>query len=416
MWKLPETAFFGSFRTPYYFIFMPWNSTIQKSMDRETLSLIYDIFRFGFFIIFTGLHALLMAGLVLEWKRDKKAGIVSPLQAAPVVSVIIPIHNEMLRMKGLLESLKLQEYKQAEIIFIDDRSTDGSGAALQNFISENRTTGKPAMQLLSLNENPGLNRKQYALARGIEASGGEFILFTDADCEVPPGWIASMVKRMADPGTGVVLGPVLKKYAGRGFFHLYQCFEHAVRYMYLTASTGIGAAGGGFGNNLIVSRVCLDAIGGYGSVPPSQTEDAALVSKIRSGSDYKIHCGIGADIHVMTQSESTWKALITQTLRWNNGGLFSPDISTRFNFGFLMITISMGIITIPVLPFIPSLWPLPLAVLVSMTANTIATLGLFGVSLPKKGAAYIVQCIFTPMYFTLLTILGLCGIKPKWKS
>jgi hypothetical protein len=80
-----------------------------------------------------------------------------------------------------------------------------------------------------------------------------------------------------------------------------------------------------------------------------------------------------------------------------------------------MITISMGIIAIPALPFVPSLWPLSLAVLVSMTANTIATLILFGASLPKKGAAYIIQCVFTPMYFTFLTILGLCGIKPKWR-
>jgi cellulose synthase/poly-beta-1,6-N-acetylglucosamine synthase-like glycosyltransferase len=272
------------------------------------------------------------------------------------------------------------------------------------------------MRLLSLTENPGPNYKQYALEKGVEASKGEFILFTDADCEVPPGWIASMVKRMADDKVGAVLGPVFKKSGGRGFFHLYQCFEHGIRYMYLAGSTGLGAAGGGFGNNLIFRRKSLEAIGGYANIPPSPTEDAALVSKIRSSSDYKIRSALAPELHIITQGENNWKDFITQTLRWNNGGLFSPDMATRFNFGFLLITISMGILAIPVLPFIPSLWPLSLAVMLSMSANTIATLILFGDNQKKKGLAYIIQCPFTPMYMTFLTILGLCGIKPKWKG
>jgi len=380
-------------------------------MTHENLILVYDIFRFCFFGVFIGVHAALIAGLILEWSRDKKAASKPETPVEPMVSVIIPIHNETGRMDGLLKSIGRQVYGRAEIIFVDDRSTDGSVQKLKDF-----TGGRPGMQILQLTENPGPNYKQYALNRGIELSTGDYILFTDADCEIPPNWISSMVKRINDPGVGAVLGPVFRKIEGRGFFSLYQCFEHAVRFFYLAASTGLGAAGGGFGNNLIIRRESLDAIGGYASVPPSPTEDAALISKIRAETKFKIRAGIGADLHVVTYNETGWQNLITQTLRWNNGGLFSPDIATRINFNFLMITISMGILAIPFLPFIPSLWPFSLAVMISMTSNTIATLILFGVSLPKKGAAYIVQCVFTPMYFTFLTILGFCGIRPKWKG
>jgi len=225
-----------------------------------------------------------------------------------------------------------------------------------------------------------------------------------------------MVKRMADKKTGVAIGPVLKRTGGKGFLHLYQCFEHGIRYVYLAGATGLGAAGGGFGNNLILRRASLDAVGGYENVPPSPTEDAALISKIRSCSDYKIRAALGTDVHVMTQGEYTWKDLVSQTLRWNNGGLFSPDLITRINFTFLMVTISMGIVTIPLLPFVPSIWPLPLGVLVSMTFNTIANLGLFRVSLPRRSFAYILTLLFTPVYFTFLTALGFLGIKPKWKN
>jgi cellulose synthase/poly-beta-1,6-N-acetylglucosamine synthase-like glycosyltransferase len=381
----------------------------NEVLNVSSLILFYNIFRFGFFAVFVGLHAALMAGLYLEWRRDKKARQTGTW--VPGVSVIIPVHNEGSRMKETLRSLEIQDYPGAEYIFIDDRSSDESPGMIKAFIA-----GKPHMRIVAITENSALNHKQYALARGIEASSGEFLLFTDADCEIPPGWIAAMVKRMADAGVGAAIGPVLKKPGGGGFFHLYQCFEHGVRYIYLAASTGLGAAGGGFGNNLILRRASLDAVGGYKKVPPSPTEDAALVARIRACSDYKIRAALGPDVQVITRGEAGWKDLVNQTLRWNNGGLFSPDFSTRFNFGFLMITISMGILAIPLLPFVPSIWPLPAAVMLSMTWNTIATLGFFGMSLPKKGPAYIIQLVFTPVYFTFLTIIGLCGVKPKWKG
>jgi cellulose synthase/poly-beta-1,6-N-acetylglucosamine synthase-like glycosyltransferase len=381
----------------------------------------YDVFRFGFAAVFVGLHAALMFGLFLEWRRDKKTRASTVLN--PKVTVVIPVRNESRRIESMFRSLKDQDYPKAEFVFIDDGSSDESAALISSFIQ-----GKSAMRIISLAENPGPNRKQFALARGIEASSGEFLLLTDADCKIPPGWIGAMVKRMADSRVGAVIGPVLKSpetppgpkakslFGGEKFFHLYQCFEHGVRYIYLAASTGLGAAGGGFGNNLIIRRAALDAVGGYESVPSSPTEDAALISRIRSCSNYKVRSALGKEVRIITHSEADWKAFINQTLRWNNGGLFSPDLSTRLNFGFLMITISMGILAIPLLPFIPSLWPLPAAVVLSMSWNTIATLGFFYGSLPQKRAAYIIQALFTPVYFTFLTILGFCGIKPDWKG
>ena len=191
--------------------------------------------------------------------------------------------------------------------------------------------------------------------------------------------------------------------------------------MYLAASTGLGAAGGGFGNNLILRRSALEAAGGYGAVPPSPTEDAALVSMLRClpGCRVRAICalgGSGADAAVLTAPETSWKAFAAQTLRWNNGGLFSPDAATRLNFTFLMLMISTGMLCLPLLPLLSGLWPLPLTVFLSMSMNTAAVLALFGGALPRAGAAWALQTIFTPMYFTFLTILGLLGFKPSWKN
>jgi cellulose synthase/poly-beta-1,6-N-acetylglucosamine synthase-like glycosyltransferase len=399
---------------------------------------IFNVFRFGFALVFIGLHCALMAGLFLEWLRDrrvygeKNAGeegkqgggeiSFSKAETSPPakVSVIIPVHNEGARMGQMLQSLAVQNYPSVEIIFVDDRSDDESPGMLRDFAFQNAPPGGAVSRLetriITLRENPGLNHKQYALEKGIKVSSGEFLLFTDADCKVPPGWIWAMARRMADTRVGIVIGPVFKRPEGRSFFYLYQCFDHAVRYMYLAASTGLGAAGGGFGNNLILRRKSLDLIGGYEQVPPSPTEDAALISRIRAKSAYRVCSALGSDTWVTTAGENSWRAFVNQTLRWNNGGLFSPDPITRFNFSFLMITISLGMLALPSLPFMPRLWPLPAAVLLSMAGNTIVTLRLFGLSLPKRKAAYIIQCIFTPMYFTFLTILGFCGIKVNWKG
>jgi cellulose synthase/poly-beta-1,6-N-acetylglucosamine synthase-like glycosyltransferase len=383
--------------------------------------ILYNIFRFGFAAVFVGLHCALMAGLFREWSRDRRicrAAEKAPEASGgePLISVVVPIRNEAGRMETLLTSLSFQDYPGTEYIFVDDRSTDDSPAMLRRF-----GEGREDVRIITLTENPGPNHKQYALCQGIDAAAGALLLFTDADCETPPSWVRSMGLRIADDRTGAVIGPVFKRLdEGRGFFWFYQCFDHAIRYMYLMASTGIGAAGGGFGNNLIVKREALDAIGGYDKVPPSPTEDAALISQIRARTSYRVHAASGGDVLIMTKGERSWKDLVNQTLRWNNGGLFSPVLFTRLNFAFLMITISMGIIAIPFLPFIPSLWPLPAAVCFAMTMNMLATISIFGGALPREAPlkipSYVVQIVFTPAYFTFLTILGFCGVKSDWKG
>jgi glycosyltransferase involved in cell wall biosynthesis len=157
--------------------------------------ILYDIFRYGHCVFFVTLQTLLMFGFFLEWRRDKRAYNQQAVQAK--VSVIIPIHNESRRMEGLLRTLLVQTCP-AEIIFVDDRSTDESPAMLERFVRDAEMRGMDC-KIITLNENPGPNCKQYALSRGIAEAKGDYFLFTDGDCEVPPGWIRAMLQRMNDP-------------------------------------------------------------------------------------------------------------------------------------------------------------------------------------------------------------------------
>jgi cellulose synthase/poly-beta-1,6-N-acetylglucosamine synthase-like glycosyltransferase len=378
--------------------------------------LFFDILPYGHAIFFVSLQTALMAGVFTEYLKDKKASAAVLRNAK--VSVIIPIHNESKRMEHLLKTLLEQDYP-AQIIFVDDRSNDESLVLLSQFQRDAKTRGIDC-RVISLKENPGPNHKQFALSRGISEASGDFFLFTDGDCEVPPNWVSSMAKRIQAEKTGAVIGPVFKKKEGRGFFCLYQCYDHAVRYNYLAGAVGLGSAGGGFGNNLIISREALVSAGGYDAVPPSPTEDAALISQIRKKGEYKVRAITLDDAAVMTSSEKSWGAFVKQTLRWNNGGLFSPEAITRFNYNLLMLVISAGILVIPLLAFFPELWPMTAAVYIVMIENTIAAFGLFRCKLPAGGLpvkfGYLLAFLFTPVYFTLMTLMGYAGIKPKWKT
>ena len=383
-----------------------------------------NFFSYGHGIFFVALQTALMFGFFLEWLRDRKACRAAVNKDGSnkeelKVSVIIPIHNESRRMKGLLSSL-LEQDSPAEIIFVDDRSSDESPAMLAQFVTDAAQRGMKDCRVITLKENPGPNCKQHALSKGINEAKGDYFLFTDGDCEVQPGWIRAMAKRMQNSKTGAAIGPVFKKKQGKGFFYLYQCYDHAIRYNYLAGAIGLGAAGGGFGNNLIISRKALDAAGGYDAIPPSPTEDAALISQIRKGGEYLVRAISLPDAAVDTEAEKTWRAFISQTLRWNNGGLFSPEALTRFNYNLLMLVISTGILAIPLLPFFPGLWPMPAGVFIVMIENTIGAFGLFRTRLPKGGPlmklGYFLCLLFTPVYFTLMTIMGYCRIKVRWKD
>jgi len=382
---------------------------------------LFDILSFGHGIFFVALQSALMFGVFLEWRRDKKAvanyNKVDSVQKQAKVSVIIPIHNEAHRMGGLLRTLLDQSYR-AQIIFVDDRSCDESPALLKQFAKDAAVRGIKC-QIITLSENPAPNKKQFALSMGIAQADGDYFLFTDGDCEVPPDWIGAMVSRMCDEKTGAVIGPVFKKKQSDGFFSVYQCYDHAIRYNYLAGAIGLGAAGGGFGNNLIISRKALESVGGYDAIPPSPTEDAALISQLRRRGGFSIRAVIHPDAAVETEAEKSWRSFINQTLRWNNGGLFSPEALTRFNYNLLMIVISTGILAIPLLPLFPKLWPMPAGVLIVMIENTIAAFGPFNKKLPQGGLIVklklFLSLLFTPVYFTLMTLMGYAGIKPKWK-
>ncbi|MEZ3422008.1 MAG: glycosyltransferase [Eubacterium sp.] len=88
------------------------------------------------------------------------------------VSVVIPVYNSEKYLKKCLNSVIYQTLKETEIICVDDGSTDSSAKILNEFAE------KDSRFILISQENKFAGA---ARNRGLEAAGGKYIVFWDAD-------------------------------------------------------------------------------------------------------------------------------------------------------------------------------------------------------------------------------------------
>jgi hypothetical protein len=99
-------------------------------------------------------------------------------EAGPKVSLIVAGRNEERNVRRAVLSLLEQDYPNLEIIVVDDRSTDSTGAILGQL---QREAGS-RLRVVHLSELPaGWLGKCHALQTGSEKAAGDWLLFADAD-------------------------------------------------------------------------------------------------------------------------------------------------------------------------------------------------------------------------------------------
>ena len=110
----------------------------------------------------------------IKWLKDISANEGSN---APKVSIIVPACNEERNIEVALKSLVTQNYKNLEIIVVNDRSTDETASILERLATEYSN-----ITISNISELPlGWVGKNHALYNGTKQAKGEYLLFTDAD-------------------------------------------------------------------------------------------------------------------------------------------------------------------------------------------------------------------------------------------
>ncbi|MBP3256401.1 MAG: glycosyltransferase [Bacteroidales bacterium] len=94
-------------------------------------------------------------------------------------SIIIPVYNAEGSLKASLDSLLAQSFRDVEVVFVDDCSTDDSPAMMHCFLEESGLPGR----ILRQEKNGGV---AAARNRGLQEAQGEYLLFLDADDKLAP--------------------------------------------------------------------------------------------------------------------------------------------------------------------------------------------------------------------------------------
>ena len=134
-----------------------------------------------------------------------------------MISVIIPVFNEIGSLPELMDQLRkvLHIYSKWEILFVDDGSTDGSTAFLNDLSRKDEN-----VTLIQFHRNYG---KSAALAEGFKRAKGEYLITMDADLQDDPAEIPNLMKKLEE-GFDLVSGwkkerkdPISKRFPSKIF-------------------------------------------------------------------------------------------------------------------------------------------------------------------------------------------------------
>ncbi len=119
-----------------------------------------------------------------------------PIPAGFLLSVIVPIYNELQTVERLIE--RVQEVPvPLEIILVDDGSTDGTRELVDKWV------GTESIQVLRHAQNRG---KGAAIRTGMAAARGDVVVFQDADLEYDPGEYPLLLLPILENQADVVYG------------------------------------------------------------------------------------------------------------------------------------------------------------------------------------------------------------------
>jgi glycosyltransferase involved in cell wall biosynthesis len=123
-----------------------------------------------------------------------------PSASAALVSVVIPVYNEVENLTALLDELAgvlTAHYPHYEIVVVEDGSSDGTAALLQRLVAE-----RSYLRAVFFRRNFG---QTAAFDAGFRAASGDIIVTMDGDLQNDPHDIPAMIHKLEE-GCDLVAG------------------------------------------------------------------------------------------------------------------------------------------------------------------------------------------------------------------
>ncbi len=221
--------------------------------------------------------------------------------AMPRVSIIVPARNEAEHIEAALVSLLQLDYPDYEVIAVDDRSDDATGAIMDRVNSEWRERGEAShhrLKVIHVSELPrGWLGKVHAMWKAAQQATGEWLLFTDADVVFRPDTLRrAMTYAEREHADHVVLFPtmVMHNVGERMMMAFFQSqFVFAHRPWKVADPKSRDAMGVGAFN--LVRRSVYEGIGTYAALRMAVLDDMMLGELVKHAG-FRQRCVFGRDL------------------------------------------------------------------------------------------------------------------------
>jgi hypothetical protein len=197
-----------------------------------------------------------------------------PDPSPPPLSVVVPCRNEAAGVEAAIRSLLAQALPRLQVVAVDDRSEDATGAILDRLAAAD-----PRLEVLHVTSLPGgWLGKNHAMHAGGRRARGEWILFTDGDVVFAPGALSRALGFARANGLGHVAAAPRFEAPGlleRAFVTGFAAFGslafrvHQLREPGTAGHVGIGAFN-------LVRRADWERIGGHEKLRLEVVDDIKL--------------------------------------------------------------------------------------------------------------------------------------------
>jgi glycosyltransferase involved in cell wall biosynthesis len=245
-------------------------------------------------LVLDWLVALAWTVRVLIWRRmvrrvpdlTRTVDAHPPSLPLPGLSVIVPARNEAASISATLRSLLASEGVDLQILAVDDRSTDETGAIMDDLAAEGTTLPGKTLQVVHVTELPsGWLGKTHAMAVAAQQATGQWLLFTDGDVGFRPD---ALRRALEYAGTSdadhMVLLPtvVLRSWGERMMVSFLLVLSIWGPRLWQVPDPGSRQDAIGVGAFNLIRREVYDALGGWEALRMQVLEDVTLGRRVKA--------------------------------------------------------------------------------------------------------------------------------------
>jgi len=278
--------------------------------------------------------------------------------SCPPVSIIVAIRNGENALPNLIRDLETQNYKgEVEFILVDDESEDKTCQIIQKIAQKD----KRFIYETSMNGSDSLQLKKRAIDAGINKSRNEWLLFTDVDCRLLPGWIMGMARYFTNDNDYVIGHSDVKM--GNGLQNLFQSLDFFLLLVAARGSANLKHPWACTGQNQAYRKSLYQKVGGFSRIKTMiQGDDSLFMNLCKKLGDAVVVFSDDFQSHVIARQEKTWISLLKQRLRWSG----DANIMWKVNMEFYLFIMGFFLLhfTLLILFSISILYPFYFTVLV----------------------------------------------------